>query len=202
MIKTVISNYRTALMTAIAAIDVAQVEKLAEQILLAYACKRRIFIIGNGGSAATASHMACDLQKSTLAAHKDHSILGGNQPLPQIERINAVSLMDNMALMTAWGNDVSYESALGEMLRAQAGEGDLLIAISASGNSPNIRAAIDVAEELHMFTAGLLGFGGGAAFQMVDHAVVIESHDYGVVEDCHGIVMHMLTEYLKSQVRP
>lgn len=149
-----------------------------------------VIIAGNGGSAATASHLACDFQKTTL---------GKGAVLPK-HRFRAVALTDNMPLITAWGNDTAYEVVFSEQLRNLARAGDLLIVISASGNSPNVLRALEAAKELGVKTIGFLGFGGGKAAPMVDMALVVDSHDYGIVEDAHSIFMHMLTAHLKSRV--
>ncbi|MBI1756187.1 MAG: SIS domain-containing protein [Fimbriimonas ginsengisoli] len=162
--------------------------------LLADACRNgaQVFIIGNGGSAATASHMACDLAKTTLGKVAD---------LPA-RRLRALALTDNVPLITAWANDVSYDSVFSEQLRGLARAGDVLIAISASGNSPNILRCLEAARELGVKTVGFLGFGGGAALALCDLAVVVDSRDYGIVEDAHSALNHMLTASLKAVVGP
>ena len=181
-------QYVDNLKAALDAIPMQDLEAATTMIESAWRAGRTIFVCGNGGSAATASHFACDLSKTTL---------GKLSPLPA-RRIRCVALTDSMPLMTAWGNDSSYDLVFSEQLRNLAREGDLLIAISASGNSPNIFQALEAARELGVATVGFLGFGGGRAAQMVDRAIVIASDDYGVVEDAHSVLMHMLTARMKE----
>jgi D-sedoheptulose 7-phosphate isomerase len=102
--------------------------------------------------------------------------------------------------MTAWGNDVAYEEIFAQQLRALADKGDLFLVISASGNSPNIIRALDAAVEMGLTTIGFLGFEGGKALPMCDHSIVIRSSDYGVIEDGHSVLMHMLTAALRETV--
>src|ERR1039457_1520337 len=118
-------------------IPLGPVDKIVEAIELAQNERRQIFVIGNGGSAATASHMMNDLCKGTLG-HK------GDASWP---RLRVIALTDNVSLMTAWANDVDYTRVFSEPLRNLAQRGDLLIAISASGNSPNIIAAVEAAKQ-------------------------------------------------------
>jgi D-sedoheptulose 7-phosphate isomerase len=148
--------------------------------------QRQILIIGNGGSAATAAHMACDLGKGTVDR--------GN---PGFVRFRALSLTDNAALITALGNDLSFEDVFAEQLATVMIDGDVVVFISASGNSPNLVRAAEYARSRGAETVGLLGFGGGRLAEMVDHAVVVSSRNYGVSEDFHLIVQHVLTQYLR-----
>lgn len=149
--------------------------------------EKRIFVIGNGGSASLADHFACDLSKTVLGKN-------GNAPC----RFLAESLVSNNAVLTAWANDTSYDVVFSEQLKQRAREGDLLIVISGSGNSKNIIAALVVARQLGMKTFGLLGFGGGEAKVLVNNAIVINSHDYGIVEDGHTIITHLITDWFKQ----
>jgi len=148
--------------------------------------RRQIFIIGNGGSAATAAHMACDLGKGTVDYQN-----------PGFTRFRAISLTDNSALLTALGNDLSFEDIFAEQLAALMNEGDVVVFISASGNSPNLVRAAQYARSRRGELVGLLGFGGGTLRNLVDHALVVSSRNYGVSEDCHLIVQHLLTQYLR-----
>src|SRR3989475_9153481 len=108
---------------------------------------RRIFIMGNGGSAATASHFALDLAKNTI--------------MPGAPRVKAISLTDHVPLITAWSNDTAYEHIFAEQLVNMIEPGDLVIGISASGNSPNVINALQLAKQTRAFTVGLLGAKGG-----------------------------------------
>ena len=148
----------------------------------------RLFIAGNGGSASTATHMACDLTKTV--AGRDSRACG----------FSVTSLGDNVALLTAWANDAGYEAVFAEQLRAQARAGDVLIVISASGASPNVLAALTCAKGLGLRTIGLLGFGGGPAADLVDAAIVVDSDDYGIVEDAHLALNHVITGYFQRKL--
>jgi D-sedoheptulose 7-phosphate isomerase len=153
--------------------------------------RRQVFVIGNGGSAATASHMMNDLGKGTLG-HK------GDAPWP---RLRVLALTDNVSLMTAWANDTDYDRIFSEPLKNLAQRGDLLIAISASGNSPNIIAAVQAAKDLGVTVIGLAGFGGGKLSKMADVSFVVPSDEYGPVEDAHMILDHIITSYLYEKLK-
>jgi D-sedoheptulose 7-phosphate isomerase len=151
----------------------------------------QIFVIGNGGSAATASHMMNDLCKGTLG-HK------GDAPWP---RFRVIALTDNVSLMTAWANDTDYNHSFSEPLKNLAQRGDLLVAISASGNSPNIVAAVEAAKQMGVKVIGLTGFGGGKLAKLADVSFVVSSSEYGPVEDAHMILDHILTGYLYEKLK-
>jgi D-sedoheptulose 7-phosphate isomerase len=159
---------------------------VVDALSAAYARNARVFIAGNGGSAALASHLACDLEKTT----------SGTQPRLVRRRMRAVSLNDNVATLTAWANDEGYHVVFAEQLRGHADPGDLLIVISASGNSLNIVAALETAAELGMGTIALLGFDGGRALELADHALHVPVSDYGIVEGVHGVLTHVITASL------
>jgi len=139
----------------------------------------RIFVCGNGGSAATASHFACDLLK-----------IGG---------FRVVALTGNLAALTMYANDLGYESVFAQQLRAQSQPGDLLVVISASGDSHNILVALAEAEPLGLQTVGLLGFDGGAAKDMCDASVVVPSNSYEQVEDIHLAICHAIAVHFKEK---
>jgi D-sedoheptulose 7-phosphate isomerase len=151
---------------------------------------RQIFVIGNGGSAATASHMMNDLCKGTLG-HK------GDAPWP---RLRVIALTDNVSLMTAWANDTDFNHIFSEPLKNLAQRGDLLVAISASGNSPNIIAAVEAAKPIGVTVLGLTGFTGGKLAKMADVSLVVPSDGYGPVEDVHMILDHIITSYLYEKL--
>lgn len=188
---TFINDYRAGFNAVIDSIDAEQIEQAAQLLRSAFENGQQIFIAGNGGSAATASHMACDLAKTTL---------GKGARLPE-RRIKALALTDSVPLLTAWGNDVSYDSVFSEQLRTLADAGDLLVVISASGNSPNIIEAVRAAKEMGLHTLALLGFEGGAVKPMVDHSVVVRSSHFGYIEDAHSLLNHLITDYLKQVVQ-
>ena len=167
------------------------VEEIIQAIEQAQNERRQVFVIGNGGSAATASHMMNDLCKGTLG-HK------GDAPWP---RLRVIALTDNVSLMTAWANDTDYDRIFSEPLKNLAQRGDLLIAISASGNSPNIIAAVEAAKHLGVKVIGLAGFGGGKLSKLADVSFVVASDEYGPVEDAHMILDHIITGYLYEKLK-
>jgi len=167
------------------------VDEIIQAIEQAQNDRRQVFIIGNGGSAATASHMMNDLCKGTLG-HK------GDATWP---RLRVIALTDNVSLMTAWANDAHYDRVFSEPLKNLAQRGDLLVAISASGNSPNIIAAVEAAKQLGVRVIGLAGFGGGKLAKMADVSFVVPSDEYGPVEDAHMILDHIITGYLYEKLK-
>jgi D-sedoheptulose 7-phosphate isomerase len=184
------SSYLQGFVNVLQAFDLAALDVVIERVCAAYRDGRQLFVAGNGGSAATASHLAADLGKTVLGKCIDS----------RSRRFRVHALTDNMPLLTAYGNDVSYDETFAEPLRAWADRGDALLVISASGNSPNIVRAVDAARELGVETIGLLGFEGGVVQPMLDHVLVVRSTHYGYIEDAHSVVMHLLTDALKPLV--
>jgi D-sedoheptulose 7-phosphate isomerase len=176
---------------ALAALDHAEVERCCEALLR---CTRRdgtLFIAGNGGSAALADHLACDLVKG---------VLGRDYPVQRSIRPRAQSLSANAALLSAWANDVGYAVAFAEGLRSLARPGDTLLVISASGKSENVIASLTAASELGIETLGWLGFDGGPARTLCDTSVLVPVADYGIVESTHATLGHLVTEWLRQRL--
>jgi D-sedoheptulose 7-phosphate isomerase len=165
--------------------------RAGERLLRAYAEGAQVLVAGNGGSASTASHLACDLGKTALGA----------DPRSDSTRFRIVSLADNVALLTAWANDHGYELVFAEQVRMLGRAGDILIVVSASGRSPNIVAAVRAAQERGLGTIGLLGFDGGVVKDLVDEAIVVDCDDFGHVESIHLVLGHLLTEWLSRHIR-
>jgi D-sedoheptulose 7-phosphate isomerase len=164
------------------------VDRVVAMVEAAYETGHQIFVIGNGGSAATASHLVNDLCKGTLGEETEGS--------PERKRFRAIALTDNVSLLTAWANDAGYSRVFSEPLKNLAQPGDLLVAISASGNSPNILAAVEAAKQIGVRVVGFTGFGGGRLARLADAALVVPSREYGPVEDAHAILGHIITGYL------
>jgi D-sedoheptulose 7-phosphate isomerase len=181
---TVVEAHISEVRSVLAQLPADVVEHVIDVILAAYRQRQHVYVIGNGGSASTASHFACDLSKATI-----------NGDLP---RLRVTSLTDNVALLTAWANDSSYEAVFAEQLANLLDPGDVVVAISASGKSPNVLAAIDAAQSRGAITVGFVGFGGGPLKEMVDVAVHVPSHSYGVVEDCHLVLEHAITAAMRT----
>jgi D-sedoheptulose 7-phosphate isomerase len=169
---------------AISRPDLERVLSLLENV---YRNGHRIFIIGNGGSAATASHFALDLAKNTIMAGAP--------------RLKAISLTDHVPLITAWSNDTAYEHIFAEQLANMIEPGDLVIGISASGNSPNVINALLLARQYRAFTVGLLGARGGKMKDMVDAYVLAPGQNIEQEEDAHMILAHVITRHMREVVR-
>jgi D-sedoheptulose 7-phosphate isomerase len=184
-------DYLTGLKSVLDRLPMADLERVIQALEAAHAAGKQIFVIGNGGSAATASHMMNDLCKGTLG-HK------GDAPW---KRFKVIALTDNVSLMTAWANDTDFNHVFSEPLKNFAQPGDLLIGISASGNSPNIIAAVEVAKQIGMKVVGVTGFGGGNLAKLADVPFVVPSSDYGPVEDVHMILDHIITGYLYAKLK-
>ena len=184
-------DYIKGLKDVLDRIPLEPVDEIIQAIELAQNNRQQVFVIGNGGSAATASHMMNDLCKGTLG-HK------GDAPWP---RLRVIALTDNVSLMTAWANDTDYNHIFSEPLKNLAQRGDLLIAISASGNSPNILAAVDAAKQIGVKVIGLTGFGGGKLAKLADISFDVPSDGYGPVEDVHMILDHIITGYLYEKLK-
>ena len=168
------------------ATDVSTLERVVNRLRSARERGACVYIMGNGGSAATASHFANDLCK---AAKKS-----GKSP------IRAFCLTDNVPWLTALANDEGYESIFTGQLDNHLRPGDVVIAISASGNSPNLVRAVELAKSRDATTIGILGFDGGVLRQMVDVLLLVPSEigRYGPVEDVHLMLEHVITECLKE----
>lgn len=163
-----------------------QFERLIDSMMDAYKEDKRIFVMGNGGSASTASHFCCDLGKGTVI---------DGQP-----RFRVISLNDNIPLLTAYSNDFGYEFVFVEQLRNLLNEGDLVICITASGNSKNVLNATEYAKQIGATTIGFLGFGGGKAKDMVTEHITVNNSNYGQVEDIHMILAHAACQYFRERI--
>lgn len=175
---------------AFESIESEQIRRVGLELWSAYENRKSVFLAGNGGSAALANHFACDLSKTCAGATpRDHE-----------HRFIARSLSANLATITAWANDEGYQHIFSEQLRTLAHSGDAFIAISASGNSPNIIKALEQARDMGVVTIGLLGFQGGRAKDLCDYSVHVRSSDYGIVEGMHSVFVHLLTRWLLGKI--
>jgi len=169
-------------------------EEIARAIKIlhsAYENGGRVFLIGNGGSAAIASHFANDLNK-TILGHKGDK---------NVRKFQAINLSDNIPLLTAWANDVGYEHVFSEQLKNFANEKDILLAVSSSGNSPNIIKAVQEAKKLYMPVIGMIGFDGGKLMPLSDAKIFIPSSDYAIVESAHETICHLITTYFQETIK-
>jgi D-sedoheptulose 7-phosphate isomerase len=181
-----LEQYLDRLNAALEALPRERMSRLGETLFRAYRNNKQVFLLGNGGSSSTASHMAADLAKNTIAPH--------------MKRFRIVSLNDNAAIMTALANDLGYENVFSEQLTNLVQAGDVLIVVSASGNSANVLKAMRYARSRSAEVVGLLGFDGGAAAELADLSVIVPSDHYGVVEDVHLIVNHILVDYFQTRL--
>jgi D-sedoheptulose 7-phosphate isomerase len=178
--------YLNGLRTAVDSLPRPEVVRLGEMLFRAYVNGKQVFTLGNGGSASTASHMAADLAKNTIS--------------PNMRRFRIISLNDNISLLTALANDTGYENVFSEQLRALVRAGDLVIVISASGNSPNVLEAIRCAQRRSAEVAGLFGFDGGEGARLADLSIVVPSRHYGIIEDVHLTVNHLLVDHFQLRL--
>src|SRR5215203_3246107 len=161
-------------------------DRIAEALWETYERDGTILICGNGGSAASASHFACDLAKLTISA--------------DCRRVRATALTDNIALMTAWSNDRAYADMFVEQLIGIYRPGDLLFAISGSGNSPNVLRAVDWANERGAPTVGLTGFDGGKLARLARLSLHVQNDVMPQVEDIHMAICHGLAVAIRQRI--
>jgi len=182
-----ITNYFSELEQMMQAISLSDLQAVLSILEEAYHNGHRIFVVGNGGSAATASHFALDLAKNTI--------------MPGAPRLKAISLTDHVPLITAWSNDTHYEHIFAEQLANLIEPGDVVIGISASGNSPNVINAVKLAQQSRAATIGLLGATGGKLKSIVDAAVLAPGQNIEQEEDAHMILAHVITRHMREVVR-
>jgi len=181
-----ITNYFSELEQMMQAISLSDLQAVLSILEEAYHNGHRIFVMGNGGSAATASHFALDLAKNTI--------------MPGAPRLKAISLTDHVPLITAWSNDTHYEHIFAEQLANLIEPGDVVIGISASGNSPNVINAVKLARQSRAATIGLLGATGGKLKSIVDAAVLAPGQNIEQEEDAHMILAHVITRHMREVV--
>jgi D-sedoheptulose 7-phosphate isomerase len=185
-LHTYVGSYLQRLRATIERMPLDRIERVGEILFRAYEHNKQVFVIGNGGSAATASHMACDLGKNTI---------GPNQ-----RRFRILSLTDNTPLLTALANDVGYEHVFAEQLVNLISPGDVLIVLTGSGRSPNVLAAMRKARESAATVIALLGFDGGPAQELADELIIVPTEDYGLIEDLHMVLNHVLVGYFRERL--
>lgn len=177
-----VNSYINGVISLLSRTPEGPIQQLAELVLDAYKNEKSVYIMGNGGSAATASHLACDLQKGI-------KLLGG-------KGFKVMALTDSMPILTAWANDFSYSDVFAQPLTTWVQPGDLVIVISGSGRSANVIRAIEVAQHKGAITAALVGFDGGELGKLAMHKVVIPSEDMQHIEDAHMVVSHLIMRYI------
>jgi len=164
------------------------IERAIGELLRAYEEEASVFIFGNGGSAALASHFACDLGKGTVIGNNSH------------KRFRVLALTDNVPLITAWANDSCYERIFAQQLQNFVTAGDVAFAISGSGNSPNVLQALKAARDARATTIGLTGFKGGKMKNLCDVCIVLPSDNMQVIEDFHLSVTHAVFSVIRQRL--
>jgi D-sedoheptulose 7-phosphate isomerase len=179
------ARYAAEIQAVISELPLNMVDRISSELIRACEEERFIFVMGNGGSAATASHFANDLGK------------GGMTGFPR--RFKILALTDNVPLMTAWANDTAYEHIFSEQLRNFVNQGDVVIGISSSGNSPNVLNGLTLAREKGAVIIGLTGFQGGKMKELVDHCCIVPSTNVQHIEDAHMILTHMIYSHIRDE---
>jgi D-sedoheptulose 7-phosphate isomerase len=174
-------------MRLLARLPLSCIEQVVDQLLRAYERERAVYLFGNGGSAALASHVACDLGKGATT--------------PVTKPFKVISLCDNAALITAWANDSSFEDIFVAQLRPLLAPGDIAFAISGSGNSPNVLKGLRFARTAGAFNIGLTGFAGGKMYALCDSCIVVPSQQMQHIEDSHVCIMHSVFLALRERIQ-
>ena len=180
-----VENYIAQNLTLLKSLDAGAIARIIAEFGKARYARKRIYAIGNGGSASTASHFVNDMGKGASIGRET--------------RFKTIPLTDNVEWMTALSNDLCYEDVYVEQLKNFAESGDVLLAISGSGNSENVLRAVRYANEVGCVTIGFTGFEGGKLRELVQHCVVIPSDHMGRIEDMHLILQHMICYYFMEQ---
>lgn len=182
------ANYLSGIKSLLDRFDFQGFQQIVDSILDAYHADRRIFVMGNGGSGATASHFTCDINKGCC--------------MDLAKKFKMICLNDNLPTLLALANDVSYDAVFVEQLKNFFVPADLVIGISGSGNSPNVLQAIEYARAHEGKTIGLSGFSGGKLAALADIAWIAPVDDMQKIEDMHMIVVHMIMQAVRARLHP
>ena len=183
MVQEYFEQYKEELKGTLERLDKADIQALWEQMEQVRSAGGKIFVLGNGGSAAAASHWICDFSKGINTEGS--------------KRMKIYSLADNLSVTTALGNDFSYDEIFSEQLKNVLGSGDLVISLSVSGSSPNLVKAHQYAREAGAFTAAIIGDYHGKLEGISDLVITIPSRNYGIVEDIHMTIDHVVSQYMR-----
>jgi len=186
MLSLDVNAYFDTVVRTIGNMPIATVDEIVNVLLQAYDSNRMVYLFGNGGSAALASHFACDLGKGATNGSS--------------KRFKVMAFTDNVPLMTAWANDARYEDIFAEQLVNFVQPDDLVFAISCSGKSPNVVKALGVAREAGAFTIGLTGFQGGDMKTLCDLCLVVPSDNMQIIEDLHLSITHAVFTALRAKI--
>ncbi len=184
--QTTLNSYFDDVVRTIGKMPLRTIDQVVEVLMQAYESSRKIYLFGNGGSAALASHFACDLGKGAANGSG--------------KRFQVLAFTDNVPLMTAWANDARYEDIFAEQLINFVRPEDIAFAISGSGKSPNVLKALKVAREAGAYTVGLTGFQGGDMKDLCDLCLIIPSDNMQIIEDLHLSVTHAVFTALRARI--
>ncbi|MEE2739555.1 MAG: SIS domain-containing protein [Planctomycetota bacterium] len=187
-----IDSYFERCSTELHKLNQSDIKSLADSIFEAYQTGACVFICGNGGSGANASHFCEDLGKSTLRPTDFEN--------DSVKRLKVLSLTDNTPYILAWANDEGYDRIFVEQLKNLAGPDDVLVAISGSGNSPNVLRAVDWANKHNMKTCGITGFDGGLLRQTAGTSIHVPLDDMGLVESIHLVIFHWILDDVYGRI--
>lgn len=184
--------YLEELNSTLSRLPLAQASEAAGILFQAYKSDHTVFLFGNGGSAALASHMAADLGKGT---HQP-----GPEWMARVKRLKVLALTDNTPVITAWANDTDYQGVFARQMESFLAAGDVAFAISGSGNSPNVLRGLELARAKGAVTVGMGGFAGGKMKALLDCPMIVPSDNMQRIEDAHLILAHMIFLDLKRRV--
>jgi len=187
-----LSAYLAELRTVLDNLPLQQISRAADILFECYQADRTVFTFGNGGSGALASHLVADLGKGTH--------FPGPKELATVRRLRAMAVTDNMPMVTAWANDTHYEDVFMRQIENFLQPEDVALAISGSGNSPNVLKALAYARGAGATTIGLGGFGGGKMKDLLDCPIIVPSSNMQQVEDAHLVISHMIFLDLKNRI--
>jgi len=179
-------EYFASLQDVLAHLDFSVIDRMTDAVWENYRRDRALYIFGNGGSAALASHFACDIGKGTVAAGR--------------KRLRTVALTDNVPLITALANDLAYADIFSEQLGGLAEKGDTVLAISGSGNSPNVVRGLEEARKLGLHTLVLTGFAGGRVKSLADLCLIVPSDNMQHIEDAHLCATHAIFRAIRHRM--
>jgi D-sedoheptulose 7-phosphate isomerase len=179
-------NYFAGLSGVLAKLDLAVVDRISSVLFEAYKAGKTAFLLGNGGSAALASHFACDLGKGTL--------------VDGTPRFRALALTDSVPMLTAWANDSNYADVFSQQLKNFVQSGDIVFAISGSGNSPNVLKALETGREYGAYNVGITGFQGGKMKPLCDLCLVVPSDNMQYIEDVHLVITHAVFAAVREKI--
>ncbi|HET9802606.1 MAG TPA: SIS domain-containing protein [Candidatus Acidoferrum sp.] len=180
------TEYFASLQAVLAHVDLNVIDQITQAIWQNYEQGGTLYIFGNGGSAALASHLACDFGKGTVTAGR--------------QRFRTISLSDNVPLMTALANDLAYEDIFSEQLADLAKKGDAVLAISGSGNSPNVVKGLEMARKMGLRTLGVTGYSGGRVKPLSDLCFVVPSDNMQHIEDIHLAATHAIFRAIRHRM--